>query len=138
MPSSVRLTSLGLSTRNCTRTSAPVRVAFSTLRPVTSTVGDSMRASPLRQPARGRTAQSAATRRPAARRDREEWVMDGSFRGMGAARSVPFLPLHPQLQPHVPFPVPIEKKPLPPAVEVEVAEDLDILQTVRLHEVQPS
>src|SRR3954466_15376289 len=115
MPSSTRLTSLGLSTRNCTSTSAPKRVVPFSLRPVTSTLGDSMWASVL-------TAQPARRSRTIARSER--------FMGFT-------LPLHAQLQLHVPLLVPIEEEPLAPAVEIEVAQDLDVPPAILLHEVEP-
>src|SRR6185295_3316619 len=46
------------------------------------------------------------------------------------------LPCHAQLQTQVPPPVPIEEKAFSAAVEIEVAQDLDVLAAVLLHQVE--
>src|ERR1700710_2434185 len=125
MPSSVRSTSLGLSTRNCTSTSAPARVVPSSLTPVTSTVGDSMWARVLRPPQPARVARQSARRRT-----RGRWIIGGLLSSSST------LPLHPQLQLLVALLVAVEEEPLAPAVEGEGAEDLDVLPAILLDEVE--
>src|SRR5215203_1428955 len=118
------------------------------------------------QPERARTRASEAARGPAARIIRDgNRLMSAPFQGSagvgqpgapgmkgqdpcrpplawlpGLSSPVEdggFLPLHPEPQPQVPLLVPVQEEALAPAVEIEVAQDLDVLPAVGLHQIEP-